>query len=76
MADDVLSQTRRIIADTLGADDIAADASPDSVEAWDSFAHLNIVMALEQSFGVSFDPEEVGELLSPQAFADRVEAKR
>lgn len=76
MAQDVLARTCEIIGDALGVSPVAADASPQTIEEWDSIAHLNIVMALEGAFGVRFDPEEIPELVTPEAIAQRVEAKR
>jgi acyl carrier protein len=32
------------------------------VEGWDSFAHINLIVALEEAFGVSFSTQEVGEM--------------
>jgi acyl carrier protein len=32
---------------------------PEDIEGWDSLAHLNMVMALSQEFGVEFDFMEV-----------------
>ncbi|MEQ8843890.1 MAG: acyl carrier protein [Phycisphaerales bacterium] len=74
--DAVLSQTCEIIGDALGREPVPADASPETIEEWDSIAHLNIVMSLEAAFGVTFDPEEIAELVTPEAIATRVEAKR
>ena len=74
--DAVVAQACEIIGDALGLPPVPADASPESIEAWDSIAHLNIVMALESAFGVTFDPDEIPELVSPRAIAHRVEAKR
>ena len=42
---------------------------------WDSIRHLNLVMALEETFGVSFSSDELGTLTSYQAIADAL-AKR
>lgn len=33
-----------------------------TVEGWDSFAHINLIVALEGEFGVSFSTKELGEL--------------
>jgi acyl carrier protein len=30
-----------------------------SVAAWDSLGHLNLILAVEAAFGVSFSPEDV-----------------
>jgi acyl carrier protein len=58
------------IRQTLGAvlglspEQIDDDTSPDNVAAWDSVTHLNLVLALEEAFGVSFTPEETLEMTS------------
>lgn len=75
MARDVLAKTCEIIGDALGLPPVPADASPQTIGEWDSIAHLNIVMALEGAFGVTFDPDEIPHLVSPQAIAQCVEAK-
>jgi len=37
---------------------------------WDSIRQLNLVMALEEAFGVTFSSEELGLLTSYRAIAD------
>ncbi len=37
----------------LPVGDIDDDASPDSIATWDSLRHLNLILALEEEFGVS-----------------------
>ena len=34
------------------------------VEAWDSFEHINLMLGIEAEFGVEFDSDEIGMLLS------------
>ncbi len=50
----------QILADTLGipATQIPADASMETIAAWDSVAHLNIMLSLEQEFHVEFGADE------------------
>lgn len=57
---------RQVIADVFGVplDQITEDASIDSVDAWDSLKHLNLVLALEERFGVSFTEQETVEILN------------
>ena len=43
---------------------IADDASSDNIENWDSLRHLNLILALEEEFGISIPDEEVGNLLN------------
>jgi len=43
---------------------ITDDASPDSIATWDSLRHMNLVLALEQEFGVELTDDQVVEVLS------------
>ena len=55
-----------IIAATLGLAEssITDDTSPDTVKGWDSVKHLNLVMAIEEAFNLSFTPDETMEMTS------------
>ncbi len=59
-------QIRRISADVLAApiEEIRPDSSPESIAAWDSLHHLNLVLALEQEFGLQFTPEEIEQMVT------------
>jgi acyl carrier protein len=46
------------------ADQIDDATSPDTVEAWSSLAHLDLILAVEEEFGVTIPDEEVGDLTS------------
>jgi len=67
----------QLLADTLGlpVSAIPADASMEKIAQWDSVAHLNIVMTLEQEFHVQFSAGEFDALNSlpaiEQALAGR-----
>lgn len=43
---------------------ISDETSPDTVATWDSVTHLNLVMAIEEAFGVAFTPEETMDMIS------------
>lgn len=45
-------------------EDINEHSSPDTVEAWDSLKHMNLVLALEESLNVQFTDEQIVEMLS------------
>jgi len=49
------------------------NASADSTPGWDSLAHLRLLMAVEEEFGVSFSPDEIPELDSVRRIGDAVE---
>jgi acyl carrier protein len=52
----------------------AGTASTDNVPAWDSIAHLNLIMAVEQEFGVQFSVDQIAELDSVQRIRQAVAA--
>jgi acyl carrier protein len=54
---------------------LGAFSSPDTVETWDSLQHLNLVLALEQEFGIQFTPEEIEEMLSLELIALLIEER-
>ena len=66
---------RRLFSDVFGVDaaSVAEDDSPESIEAWDSVAHLNLVFALEGEFEVQLEAEEIPELVSFRAIRDRLQ---
>ncbi|MEW5946144.1 MAG: acyl carrier protein [bacterium] len=47
-------------------EEIEDDSSPDTIESWDSLHHLNLILALEEKYQVTFSEEEIAELLNFQ----------
>ncbi len=43
---------------------VTEETSPDTIDKWDSLAHLNLVMAIEIEFQISLSPEDAMEMLS------------
>ncbi len=60
------------LAQALGcpAASIVETSSTDTVESWNSLAHLNLILALEEEFQVRFLPAETTEMLSYSAIRD------
>jgi acyl carrier protein len=58
-----------ILADTLGLETgaLSIETSTENTPAWDSVAHLNLVLSLEQAFGQRFTPEEFMQMQSVAA---------
>ena len=46
------------------ASQIDEQASPDSIAKWDSLGHMNLIVALEEEFGVTFTDDEIPEMLN------------
>jgi len=40
------------------------DVKMGDTEAWDSFNQINLMLGIESEFGIEFDSDEIGELLS------------
>ncbi|MGE3853029.1 MAG: acyl carrier protein [Planctomycetota bacterium] len=55
-----------VMATVLGiaADSINDDTSMDTVEVWDSIKHMNLVLAIEEEFGVSIPDEDAANITS------------
>jgi len=52
---------------------ITAESSPETIENWDSMQHLNLVLAIEEKFGVQLDPEDIEQMKTIGAVAALVE---
>lgn len=57
-----------IFRDVLEIDDLALtpELSFRDIEEWDSFNHLNIIIAIEEQFQIQFKPEEIESITSVQ----------
>lgn len=66
---------RDVFASVLGVDGAALgdEDSPDTIAAWDSIAHIQLLMAIEAEFGVEFDPGEIAELVSVSMIRQRLQ---
>ena len=60
----LIEQIRRIAADVFGdpIEKIQIQSSPQTLQNWDSLAHLNLVLALEESFQCEITPEEADKM--------------
>jgi acyl carrier protein len=59
-----LEEIRPIFIDVLGekARTVTEKTTATDVEGWDSFAHITIVVAVEEKYDVSFTTEELGQM--------------
>ena len=75
MTASTLEQVRNVASDIFGipADKIAAESSPETIENWDSMQHLNLVLAIEEKFGVQLEPEDIEQMKNIGAVAALVE---
>jgi len=73
----VSDQIRTMASDIFGvpADKITPTSTPETIETWDSIQHLNLVLALEEKFGVQLSPEEIEQMKSIGDVIKLVEGK-
>ncbi len=57
---------REVVAAMLELDpaDVGPDTSTDTVDTWDSVRHMNLVIALEQAFGITVPDDDVAVMTS------------
>jgi len=47
----------------------------ENTEGWDSYLHINLVVAIEEKFSVQFSTKEIGKLTSVQDIVTALEGK-
>jgi acyl carrier protein len=66
-----------VVADVLEADpvEITDDANPDTLPNWTSLRHLQLIVALEEVYGLSFAYREIRQLNSIGQLRDLLRAR-
>ena len=70
----ILFEIAQIIREVVDQPDlqISMQTTAENVEEWDSFNHINIVVAIEARFGVKFQTAEIEELKNVSDLVDLV----
>lgn len=55
------SKIFKVISQVMGIpeEEINEGSSPDTIEAWDSLNHMNLVFALEEEYSIKFTDESI-----------------
>lgn len=71
-------RVRRVVAEVFGLEPAAVTLATtnEGVDNWDSLNILNLLMAVEEEFGISVDPEEAGQLTSVAGVVALVKSKQ
>jgi len=66
-----------ILAAVLNIDvgEVARGTSTDTLDVWDSLKHMNLIVALEDEFGITFDQEEIAESTNFDVLVKIVQSK-
>jgi acyl carrier protein len=64
-----------VITDVFGVppEQLGPATVREDIAEWDSLGHLNLMLALEEAFNVSFTVEEMADLTSVKAIVDKVQ---
>jgi acyl carrier protein len=54
---------------------IKDSAEPGIIESWDSLRHMNLIVALEEEFGIIFSDDEITELLNMELITSIISDK-
>jgi acyl carrier protein len=74
---EVPSSLRNILSDIfeITPEEVTPDLNAEMVPAWDSFRHLQAILALEGEYGVQFDPQRIPDLTSVELLQKELEKK-
>ena len=73
----ILERVQPIFQDVLDDPSLRVErgSSAESVEGWDSLAHINLVASIEKEFGIQFALGELSELKNVGDMIDLMERK-
>ena len=47
----------------------------ENTEAWDSLAHMDVILSIEQHYNINLEGDEIADMQSVQAIANTLKAK-
>lgn len=74
---EVFERLNRIFRNVFDDEDIVVDDSTtvDDIEDWDSFEHINLLVAIEHGFGIKFNVKETKKFENVGAMVDAIMEK-
>ena len=65
-SENVAGRVREIMAGLFGIEEseINDSSAVDTVEKWDSLQHVNLLMALEQEFNITFEVDDAASMIT------------
>jgi len=77
MADKKL-RIKSVMRSVFGMDDndeILSESSPQTISNWDSLRHIQLVVSLEEEFGLTFTDGEITDLISFKSISNTITKK-
>lgn len=74
---DILAKITDVVRDQLDNEDIVLTPTSEArqVDGWDSLAHVRIMIAVEEEFGVRFQTSEITSLKNVGGLVDLVKSR-
>lgn len=74
----ILEKFTEIFRETFGDDsiEISESTTADDISGWDSFSHVNLILAIELAFDIEFSQREVMSFMNVGDMMAAVENKR
>lgn len=71
------NQIKQVVSTEFGIplEDVGSDLKYGEAPEWDSASHMVLVIALEETFGIEFDPDEIVSLTSLGQIQEALTAK-
>ena len=69
-------ELKEVLMNVLEIDSVSEQDSAETIRTWDSVRQINLMMAIEEKFGITFPVEEMPELTSVKAIAAAIESRR
>ena len=72
-----MNSVRTLMAETfrLPVEAISSETATDNTDAWDSLKHMELIIGIEEKFGLSLDGDEIASMTSVQAVEDVLRTK-
>ncbi len=68
-------ELKQVLENVLEVDSISEEDSAQTIRTWDSVRHLNLILALEERFGLTFEADEIPDLISVRAISEALARK-
>ena len=74
MRDEILEVVSQVM--NVNKEELNDESSPATVANWDSLKHMNLILALEEKFSVSFSDEEIISMLNVKQIIETISKKK
>ena len=66
---------KNILSEVFSQNNICLDDSIDTIEEWDSMLHMELIIALEKSYSIRIEPEDIVTLTGVKSIQDYLNNK-